>query len=163
MPNIKPELNIHVPVPVLDALRDADVQRLRTVVTSIRRHIVAPFTVATYGGPVHLLDDALRAILNVVKDMYQRNGWLEDGFADELPVRHGTLHLLRCWRSDIASSYASEHPNMCSRSMAVDPALEVLIDRLGDTCRLLDEYANPTLPIAQKRSLRLQLTARRVM
>lgn len=158
---INPDLDIHVPPTVLDALQAQAVTRLSVLASHIRSVAKDPWTLEKYTGELPMLDEAVRIILDVFKDVYKRQGWLDDGTVADLPVRTMALTVMRQWESEIAAKWKADHPGVDGD--VFDPALRLIIQRLEETCGLVQEFAQPDITPQRKRALRAELSLRRFL
>src|SRR5574340_347969 len=124
---IKPELDIHVSSGVLTALQAQAITRLSVLASHIRSVAVEPWTLESYTGDLSLLDEGIRIILDIFKEQYKTNGWIDDGTVQDYPIRQCALDTMLSWEKDIAASWLSAHPGVTGE--AFDPALCLMLQR----------------------------------
>ena len=161
-PRINPELDIRIPPAVLDALQAQAVTRLSVLASHIRSVAKDPWTLEKYPGELPMLDEAVRIILDVFKDVYKRRGWLDDGTVTSYPVRMMALEVMQQWARDIAEKWRASHPE-AGPCDVFDPALHLVLQRLEQTCGLVQEFAQPDITPQRKKALRAELSLRRFL
>jgi hypothetical protein len=150
----KPELDIHVDEASVLLLEESMINRLTTVTNALQKNLddVERPGVKDYHGDISLLDECIRLILDIFKDFFRRSGYLDDGTVTKYPIRLYTLDTLKTW----APHLRLLHPNFKT-------SLYVIIDRLEDTCNVVEEYADLSTPAVRRESLRTELRARRFL